>query len=81
MEPDLQDGAILTLEELAALAKRVRKEAGDKQEETAAKLEVNQAQVSKAENGNESYSSLCVRMIRLYTSYDIEHPLYRLARQ
>lgn len=81
MEPDLRAGAILSPKELSSLARRVRVDSGDKQEDTAARLGIDQSQVSKAENGDESYASVCVRMIRLYTTYDIKYPLFRIVEQ
>lgn len=77
----LEDGTILGSEDLADLARRVRQEAGDNQEEAAARLSVGQSQISKAENGAESYSSVCVRMIEEYTNRAVEYPLYRITRQ
>ena len=78
MVSPLKEGLVLTIDELAAAARTVREDAGDSQEETAAKLEVDQAQVSKAENGRRSHCSTCIEMIHLYTSYRVEHPLFRI---
>lgn len=77
----LEDDTILTSEGLAEVARRVRLGAGDNQEEAAAKLDVGQSQISKAENGVESYSSVCIRMIEEYSNCTVEHPLYRITRK
>lgn len=81
MDFPLQDGTILTAEEIADVARRLREESGDKQEETAAKLDMDQAVISKAENGSERYVSVCIRMIEAYTSCTVESPLYRITRR
>ena len=78
MVSPLKEGLVLTIDELAAAARSAREEAGDRQEDTAAKLEVGQAQISRAENGSKSHSSTCIEMIELYTTYRVEHPLFRI---
>ncbi|MCS3940371.1 ribosome-binding protein aMBF1 (putative translation factor) [Salinibacter ruber] len=76
----LKNNTILDSENLSDLARSVRLEAGDSQEEAAAKLDVGQSQVSKAENGVRSYFSVCVRIIEEYTDCTVEYPLYRIKR-
>lgn len=78
MNAILKDQTVLTMDELATCARQVRRDAGDNQEETAAKLGVEQAQISRAENGKKSHYSICVRMIEYYTSYSLEWPLFRV---
>jgi transcriptional regulator with XRE-family HTH domain len=80
VDSPLEEGLVLTIDELAAAARSVREEAGDRQEDTAAKLNVGQAQISRAENGSKSHSSTCIEMIELYTTCRVEHPLFRITR-
>jgi hypothetical protein len=36
--------------------------------------------VSRAEAGAQRYRSTCIRMIELYSDFEVEHPLYRLRK-
>lgn len=68
-----------TATQLADLARKLREDAGDTQEDVAVELEVDQAVVSKAEKGERKYRLTCVRMVELYTRFSVEYPLYRLS--
>lgn len=81
MDSPLQDDTILTLEQIADVARRLREESGDKQEETAEKIDVDQAAISKAENGAKRYVSVCISMIEEYSDCTVESPLYRITRR
>lgn len=76
----LENNTVLTSESLADLARSVRLEVGESQEEAAARLDVGQSHISKAENGVESYFSLCVRIVEEYTDCTVEYPLCRITR-
>jgi transcriptional regulator with XRE-family HTH domain len=74
----LKDGKLITEDEVSVLARLLRLNAGDRQEDTAAKLGVDQSVVSRAEAGIKRYRSTCIRMVELYSGFEVEHPLYRL---
>ena len=81
MEVELSEGNLFTADQLADLARQLREREEATQEETAAHLGIDQAIVSKAENGEKSYRLTCIRMIELYSDFTMEHPLYRLKRK
>jgi transcriptional regulator with XRE-family HTH domain len=69
----------LTLEKLGQLARHARKEHEDSQEEAAAQLDLEQPNVSNAEQGHPDAKLTLFRLIALYTDYEVdETPHYRL---
>ena len=77
----LEEGKVYKAAQLADLARELREDAGDTQEDVAVQLEVDQAIVSKAEKGERKYRLTCVRMVELYTQFSVEYPLYRLSKK
>jgi len=67
-----------SLEELGHLARTRREDAGDTQEEAAAKLSISQAQVSRAEDGVSKYKRTVIRLVELYSDWEVVYPAFYL---
>lgn len=81
--PDSYDaGDHLSLEELGQFAKQQRKAEGETQEDAAAALDVEQSNVSRAENGRSNSKGTLFHLIRRYTDFDVvPKPHYRLIKK
>ena len=64
-------GDYLSLEEMGRLARRRRKAQNETQEDAAAALEVEQSNISRAENGRSNAKGTLFRLIRRYTELDV----------
>ncbi|GEM_PF-3846816 len=72
----------LNLEELGALARQVREEAGLSQREAAERIGSSQSNVSAAEKGNSSrYISVALSIIEKIGGKRIEGPLYGIVEK
>jgi transcriptional regulator with XRE-family HTH domain len=67
---------------LGQLAEQRRNAYGDTQEEAAAKLELEQPNVSRAENGHSDAKETLFRLIARYTDFEVhEDPRYCLTEK
>jgi DNA-binding XRE family transcriptional regulator len=69
---DYSVGDCLSLKELGQLAEQQRNAHGDTQEEAAARLELEQPNVSRAENGHSDAKETLFRLIAQYTDFEID---------
>jgi transcriptional regulator with XRE-family HTH domain len=74
----MSEQVIVSLEKLGALACKLREEAGDSQEDAAEKLEISQPQVSRAENGVRKYRRTVIRLVELYSDWEVVYPAFYL---
>lgn len=82
MSRDHSVGDCLSLKELGQLAEQRRNAFGDTQEEAAAKLELEQPNVSRAENGHSDAKETLFRLIARYTDFEVhEAPRYCLTEK
>jgi len=65
-----------SLKELGHLAKMKREAAGDTQEQAAAKLNISQPQVCRAEAGESRYQGTCIALVELYSDLEVFHPAF-----
>jgi ribosome-binding protein aMBF1 (putative translation factor) len=74
-------GDCLSLKELGQLAKRERKRHGESQEQAAAELNLEQPNVSRAENGYSEAKETLFRLIARYTDFLVDDaPHYCLTK-
>jgi transcriptional regulator with XRE-family HTH domain len=79
LNPRDSAGECLSLEDLGQLAREARENRGHSQEEAAARLKLEQPNVSNAERGHRNAKKTLFRLICLYTDYEVdETPHYRL---
>jgi len=69
---DYSVGDCLSLKELGQLAKRARERDKESQEEAAAELNVEQPNVSRAENGHSDAKETLFRLIDRYTDFKVD---------
>lgn len=75
-------GDCLPLKELGQLAKRARKGHNESQEKAAAELNLEQPNVSRAENGYSDAKETLFRLIARYTDFEVNHaPHYCLTEK
>jgi len=78
----MQKSKLLSETDLAALAKRFRKEAGISKAEASRRLGVSRGTVQQAEEyPNASLSKLRIRMIEKYSPFRVVGPVYLLERK
>ena len=76
----IASGLTVDVSGLSRVARQLRTEAGDTQEDTAERIGRSQEQVSRAERGVPSHASICILVIEEYTGFEVEYPLYRLVK-
>ena len=69
---DYSVGDCLSLKELGQLAKRARERNEESQEKAAAALNVEQPNVSRAENGHSDAKETLFRLITQYTDFEVD---------
>lgn len=82
MSRDYSAGECFSLEELGKLAKREREVRGDTQEDAAEELELEQPNVSRAENGHSDAKETLFGLIDEYTDFGVNRtPHYCLVEK
>ena len=77
----MSDKKLLTENDLAALAKRFRKQAGKSRAEAGRELDVSHVSIHRAEeNPEESLFKLRSRMIEKYSSFKVVGPVFHLKK-
>lgn len=66
--------------ELGAMARALRKDAQDTQEDAAGKLDVSQSVISRAEKGEQRYMGVCIRVIEMYSDFSVDYPVCQIKK-
>jgi len=79
---DYSVGDFLSLTELGQLAKQARERNKESQEEAAAELNLEQPNISRAENGHSDAKETLFRLISRYTDFEVDDaPHYHLTEK
>ncbi|MFB6278065.1 MAG: helix-turn-helix domain-containing protein [Salinibacter sp.] len=72
MSRDYSAGDCLSLTELGKLARRERKRRNESQEKAAEELNLEQPNVSRAENGHSEAKETLFRLVARYTDFEVD---------